>query len=98
MGWFWFIPAFHMTSEPTTKLKLTRKEIDFALGLGKGLIDVEVCMERCEEPYAEPPSRADSEASKEGKGEPTGGVSNTLESIAAGNIGEAVETKQAAED
>ncbi|KAG6873887.1 hypothetical protein C0995_009666 [Termitomyces sp. Mi166 len=47
MGWLWLIPTFHMTpaSEGSTKLCLTRKELDFPLGLGKAIIDVEIEME-----------------------------------------------------
>ncbi|KAG6820917.1 hypothetical protein H0H93_009691 [Arthromyces matolae] len=47
MGWFWFVPAFHMisSSEEPTKLLLARKEIDFPLGLGSAIIDVEIQME-----------------------------------------------------
>ncbi|KAH6909596.1 ptenb protein [Coprinopsis sp. MPI-PUGE-AT-0042] len=55
IGWFWFIPSFHMPQPPpttegrprqtTATLHLTRKDIDFALGLGKGIIDVDVNME-----------------------------------------------------
>jgi len=47
MGWFWLIPAFHMTYPQDTptppsfnRLVLTRKEIDFALGAGSSIIDV----------------------------------------------------------
>jgi len=98
LGWFWFIPAFHISAEQNNVLKLTRKEVDFPLGLGSGLIDVEVSLERCEEPYVEPPSRVDSVGSEEGKGEPPGAIGNAVEAIATGNIGGAVETKQAAED
>ncbi|KAF8899795.1 hypothetical protein CPB84DRAFT_1836771 [Gymnopilus junonius] len=56
MGWFWFIPTFHMPQPPpsssaslpsTTKAKviLTRKDLDFALGIGSSIIDVEIEME-----------------------------------------------------
>lgn len=60
MGWFWFVPTFHMPQPPpspgppssstmTTPTKttflLTRKDLDFPLGLGSAIIDVEVEME-----------------------------------------------------
>lgn len=63
MGWFWFIPTFHMPHPPpshspafsvstpspyasqTTHLVLTRKELDFPLGAGSALIDVDVALE-----------------------------------------------------
>ncbi|EDR01925.1 uncharacterized protein LACBIDRAFT_310144 [Laccaria bicolor S238N-H82] len=55
MGWLWFIPTFHMpppppspeTSSPPSKTKfvLTRKELDFPVGLGSGIVDVEIEME-----------------------------------------------------
>jgi len=47
MGWVWFIPTFHMTrgsSEPM-HLKLTRKEVDFSLGAGSWIIDVDIELE-----------------------------------------------------
>ncbi|GLB39123.1 hypothetical protein LshimejAT787_0602850 [Lyophyllum shimeji] len=46
MAWLWFIPAFHMTpsSGPTT-FRLTQGELDFPLGLGTAIIDVEVELE-----------------------------------------------------
>ncbi|KAF9447818.1 hypothetical protein P691DRAFT_670692 [Macrolepiota fuliginosa MF-IS2] len=54
MGWVWLIPAFHMPSlnnndgkstATQTQTTLVRKEIDFAIGLGTGIIDVEISME-----------------------------------------------------
>jgi len=59
MGWAWFIPAFHMPQPPpscseftgssTSSLKtvflLKRDDIDFPLGVGKAIIDVEIGME-----------------------------------------------------
>jgi len=60
MGWLWFVPTFHMpqpphsrglsppstTSTPTkTTFLLTRKDLDFPLGLGSAIIDVEIEME-----------------------------------------------------
>ena len=54
MGWFWFIPAFHMPpplsssdegTPSTVHLKLTRKDIDFAIGAGSAIVDVDVEME-----------------------------------------------------
>ena len=58
MGWLWFIPTFHMPPPPSpelssssplpptkTKFVLTRKELDFPVGLGSGIVDVEIEME-----------------------------------------------------
>ena len=57
MGWFWFIPAFHMPPPPieslggqllsptTVHFKLSRQDIDFHIGPGAALIDVDVAME-----------------------------------------------------
>jgi phosphatidylinositol-3,4,5-trisphosphate 3-phosphatase/dual-specificity protein phosphatase PTEN len=54
MGWLWFIPTFHMPQPPPspassplppTKFVLTRKELDFPVGLGTGIVDVEIEME-----------------------------------------------------
>ena len=97
MGWFWFVPTFHMTHprrsvcEPTL-FRLGRKEIDFPLGVGSHLVDVTVAMEWCP-PDAEdtrPPSRQSSRDSAEGKGEPTG-LAAALEAAAIGQTQEAVD-------
>ncbi|KAF4616693.1 hypothetical protein D9613_008608 [Agrocybe pediades] len=90
MGWFWFIPTFHMPQPPPssssesspsptstrTTLHLRRKEIDFPVGLGSAIIDVEVDMEwvvpspsgttSVAAEIAEPPVRARTEDSKIG--------------------------------
>lgn len=53
MGWLWFIPAFHMPQPPPRTLKdppershirLSRKDIDFPLGIGAWIIDIDVEM------------------------------------------------------
>ena len=47
MGWFWIIPAFHIgVSESTIKILLRRDEVDFPLGVGSSIVDVEIEMER----------------------------------------------------
>ena len=55
MGWLWFIPIFHIPPPPRSAddpsqtgpftFTLTRKEIDFAVGAGSALVDVEISME-----------------------------------------------------
>ena len=74
MGWFWFIPAFHIPPPPflsapeigikqastvstgqaaagtspssiTAHFKLTKKDVDFAIGAGSAIIDIDVEME-----------------------------------------------------
>lgn len=104
MGWLWFIPTFHMphprqSGPQTATLKLTRQEIDFALGVGAHIVDVEVNLEWCPESadVISPPERQTSVESREGKGEPAG-IAATIQAAAAGNVGEMVEAKQAAED
>lgn len=49
MGWFWFIPCFHlpqppMPTAPHVKFVLSRSETDFPLGIGALLLDVEVTL------------------------------------------------------
>ncbi|KAJ3517517.1 hypothetical protein NLJ89_g463 [Agrocybe chaxingu] len=85
MGWLWFIPTFHMHQPPPTAsttpsseslkstLRLTRKELDFPLGLGSSIIDVDIEMEWVVTPFGqagvevvEPPLRARTEDSKIG--------------------------------
>lgn len=104
MGWFWFIPTFHMphprrTGPQTATLKLTRQEIDFALGLGSYILDVEANLEWCAETadIISPPQRLTSSEEREGKGEPAG-IAVTVEVASTGNVREMVEAKQAAED
>jgi phosphatidylinositol-3,4,5-trisphosphate 3-phosphatase/dual-specificity protein phosphatase PTEN len=70
--------------------------VDFPLGVGSAIIDVEISLEGCEyTDSVQPPARQTSEESHE-REEPTG-VAATLQAIQAGGIGEAVEVKQAAE-
>lgn len=99
MGWIWFIPMFHMlqASKDTTRILLTRKEVDFPLGLGSAIVDVEISLEACEETdTVQPPARQTSEQSQ-GRSEP-GGVA-ALQAIAGGSsVGDVVEAKQAAND
>lgn len=58
MGWLWFIPTFHMPQPPpepsneqrsadTLKgcLLLTKKDLDFPLGIGSAIVDVVIEME-----------------------------------------------------
>ncbi|KAL5498509.1 TEP1 [Sanghuangporus vaninii] len=59
MGWFWFIPAFHMPPAPqsstasaepspssnTTHFVVTRRQVDFPIAAGAALVDVDVSLE-----------------------------------------------------
>ncbi|KAJ1302055.1 hypothetical protein OPQ81_000889 [Rhizoctonia solani] len=50
MGWMWFVPAFHMADGATeSTIKLTRKEIDFPLGVGAWIEGVEIVLTRVED-------------------------------------------------
>lgn len=82
-----------------TTLRLNRKELDFPLGIGANIIDLEVTMEWCSETagVVAPPARQSSSESGAGEGEPAG-LAATMKAVTAGNLGEAVEAKQAAED
>lgn len=106
MGWFWFIPIFHMSHPPpsssspasnvspahtteTTHLVLTRKELDFPLGAGSALIDVDISLSWVV-PQDEgmvgpqPPKAQTSEDSRRGiGGEPQSGA-GPAEAVAAG--------------
>ncbi|KAF7761729.1 hypothetical protein Agabi119p4_9721 [Agaricus bisporus var. burnettii] len=54
MGWIWLIPTFHMPHPPletqdadgttTQTIRLSRKDVDFPIGLGAGIIDVEISL------------------------------------------------------
>ncbi|EMD31886.1 hypothetical protein CERSUDRAFT_119176 [Gelatoporia subvermispora B] len=103
MGWFWFIPTFHMphprAAGQTATLRLSKKEIDFPLGIGSGIIEVEVRMEWLlpSSDDSEPPPRQGSAESARGEGEPAG-VAATLQAVTTGIPTEIATTKQAAED
>jgi len=47
MGWMWFIPTFHMLPAEAgpTGFSLRRKELDFSLGIGSAIIDLEITLE-----------------------------------------------------
>lgn len=54
MGWIWFIPAFHIPQPPTstlndvpqtTHIRFCRKDVDFPLGIGARIIDIDIEME-----------------------------------------------------
>ncbi|KAJ7145364.1 phosphatases II [Mycena crocata] len=110
--WLWFVPAFHMPQPPPTgseqpqrtTFTLTRKEVDFPLGVGSALLDVAIEMEWLQTTDGEavqPPARqtsADSE--KEGTAEPApGGIAATVEAaVGGGNLKDIIEAKQAADD
>jgi len=109
MGWLWFIPSFHMPQPPLgaaqqenrTKLVLTRKEIDFPLGIGSDIIDVEILMEWLKESDGEavqPPARPrEDRETVVSHSEPTG-LATTMQAATADTLREVVEAKQAAED
>ena len=43
LGWVWLIPAFHMSPDsPTSGLVLSNDDIDFAIGIGKALVDMKI--------------------------------------------------------
>lgn len=57
MGWLWFVPAFHMSQPPpplppptaddvsqSTHLHLSRKDVDFPLGIGAWIVDIDIEM------------------------------------------------------
>ncbi|KAF9239297.1 hypothetical protein BU15DRAFT_88079 [Melanogaster broomeanus] len=48
LGWVWLIPAFHMSLDsPTSTVVLTHDDIDFAIGIGKALVDMKVTFVSC---------------------------------------------------
>ncbi|KAL1739279.1 hypothetical protein HDZ31DRAFT_69101 [Schizophyllum fasciatum] len=112
MGWCWFVPTFHMPQPPPgagtapdatpskTTLHLTRKEIDFPIGIGEHLVDVDIDMEwlRPEDAEAvQPPAREDS-LEEATAGEPRG-LAAQAPAVAAGRtMGDVMEAKEAATD
>jgi phosphatidylinositol-3,4,5-trisphosphate 3-phosphatase/dual-specificity protein phosphatase PTEN len=109
MGWLWFIPAFHMPTPPAgseqpekTKFVLKRKEIDFALGIGSSIIDVEISLEWLKETDAErvqPPARLDSDGEKaQGIDDAPTGIAAAVQAVTADSLQGVPEAKQASED
>lgn len=120
MGWLWIIPAFHMpyprpgqspsssSAAPTsTKLLLTRKDLDFPLGIGAGIIDLQITMEwvapaQVVNVVEEPSARQTSQESREeGTAEPAG--AGLIAAIigggdVGGTVGDAVRAEQGAEE
>lgn len=99
MGWFWFIPAFHTSESPgPVNFTLSRKDIDFPLGIGSAILDVEILMEWVSEGEPlQPAARQTSEdALVKGENEPVG-LAPMLPLISE-PMAPAVEVKQAAED
>jgi phosphatidylinositol-3,4,5-trisphosphate 3-phosphatase/dual-specificity protein phosphatase PTEN len=88
------------SKQETTRFLLTRKEVDFPLGVGSAIVDVEILLQACEEAETEmvqPLARQTSQESREqGTGEPVG-IASTVQAVAAGGVAEAIEVKQAAE-
>ena len=90
MEWFWFIPAFHMSTRgsatESTTYKLTRKEIDFPLGVGSYLVDVEVGMEWCDNETSEVSTPPDTPLDSRGQDSPVdeaqGAVAKESEQVA----------------
>ena len=81
MGWTWFIPIFHvpqpLSAKGTTRFLLTRKELDFPLGVGSAIADVEISLQTCEEAEADriqPPAWRTNQESPEGTVGPAGNV------------------------
>ncbi|KAJ8475092.1 hypothetical protein ONZ45_g15731 [Pleurotus djamor] len=100
MGWFWFIPAFHMpppgSQRDTQKLLLSRKEIDFPLGIGSAIVDVEVSLEWL--PYSEGVRSLPRETSTEMEAQGEGQTVGILPVLLGDSVANTVEANQATED
>ncbi|PCH44907.1 phosphotyrosine protein [Wolfiporia cocos MD-104 SS10] len=104
MAWFWFIPAFHMphsrsNTEPMARLTLNREELDFPIGIGSHIVDVQLSLEWVPEAtdHLDPPTRQGSPTSREGHGEPAG-IAALVHAASTDRLSDMVHTKQAAED
>jgi phosphatidylinositol-3,4,5-trisphosphate 3-phosphatase/dual-specificity protein phosphatase PTEN len=92
------MPHSLSSTHGTTRFILTRKELDFPLGVGSAIIDVEISMKVCEEAEVDMVHPlAKQELEDEEVDEPAG-IASTVIAAAAGGVGEAVEVKQAIED
>jgi phosphatidylinositol-3,4,5-trisphosphate 3-phosphatase/dual-specificity protein phosphatase PTEN len=90
MTWMWLIPSFHIASEtPSTSIVLTRNELDFPIGIGKDILDVEVKMEWC---CDEAEASYDAQVEATPADEPSSGMETVMTSLAGGiEVGQAVE-------
>lgn len=96
MGWLWFIPSFHMSSDSdNTTLTLVRKEIDFPLGMGRSIVDVQIGMEWVRPSENATPAPEGSTDSVGGAG--TGGAAAVVDAVTTGNVENAVHAVQGVE-
>lgn len=88
MAWMWLIPSFHMAPETSSSaILLARDELDFPVGIGKDILDVEVKMEWCHDE----PSH-DAQVEIEPADEPSSEMEAVVASLAGGvEVGQAVE-------
>lgn len=88
MAWLWFIPAFHIAPEtPSSSFVLPRDELDFPIGIGKDIIDVELKMEWCQDEVD------DTQVETAQTDSPLSGVEAVVASLAGGvEVGQAVES------
>lgn len=88
MTWLWFIPAFHITPEtPSSSFVLPRDDLDFPIGIGKDIIDVELKMEWCQDEVD------DTQVETAQLDSPLSGVETVVADLAGGvEAGQAVET------
>ncbi|KIJ56953.1 hypothetical protein M422DRAFT_57516 [Sphaerobolus stellatus SS14] len=103
LGWIWFIPTFHMPQPPPqTGAEIPPLDIDFPVGIGSWIVDLDIEMQWL--PLASaavPPARQTSKDSAEGEiAEPVpGGILAGVGDMAAGStVASAVEAVQAARD
>ncbi|KAG1731600.1 uncharacterized protein EDB91DRAFT_711989 [Suillus paluster] len=87
MAWTWFIPAFHIVPEmPFSSFILARDELDFPIGLGNDIVDVEVKIEWCRD------EADDTQVETAQMDEPSSGVETVVASLAGGaEVGQAAE-------
>ena len=94
------MPHPRSSTQGATHFLLTRKELDFPLGVGSAIVDVDISLEACEEvepKIVQPPARqANQESRDDGMGELA--CITTAQPTTAGGVVEAVEAKQAAEN
>ncbi|KAG2039191.1 hypothetical protein BDR03DRAFT_952142 [Suillus americanus] len=85
MTWLWFIPAFHIAPEmPSSSFILPRDDLDFPIGIGKDIMDVELKMEWCRD-------EVDDMQVETAQTDPPSGVDTVVASLAGGVDGQAVE-------
>jgi len=92
IGWMWIVPLFHLRQPPSTKgerttVLLERSEVDFPLGYGALLVDVELTfgwdIETLDEELPREPRSGDGQKTEPGTASVLAAISGNVEALQA---------------